>query len=256
MPGYSTELKVCTKIRLLASFLIFLCLPEKTFPEKSVLILNDTNDAPYTTADQKGFVDIIMGEVFRRAGLELKLIKLPAERALLNADLGIIDGDLSRIAGLDKNYKNLIQIPEVLFMWEFVAFSKISVNPPDVNHLTKQSIGHLKGWKIYERMFEKASNVITVDTPEQLFLLLKKDRIEVALFERWMGAVQIKKMEIHSAHPLLPPLAKREMFVYLNKKHEKIVPRLVEELRALKRNGFYDKVYLQKLKPYREGNAL
>lgn len=35
------------------------------------------------------------------ARVKLRLVKLPAERALLNANAGIEDGDLARIAGLE-----------------------------------------------------------------------------------------------------------------------------------------------------------
>ena len=81
--------------------------------EPRVLVLNDINEPPYTNTERTGFLDIIATEAFRRAGLELRLVKLPAERALLLANNGIEDGDLTRIPGLETQYPNLIRVPQV-----------------------------------------------------------------------------------------------------------------------------------------------
>ena len=57
-------------------------------------------------------------------GVELRLVKLPAERGLINANAGIEDGDLARITGLEKQYPNLVRVPEKLVDLDFTAFSK------------------------------------------------------------------------------------------------------------------------------------
>jgi polar amino acid transport system substrate-binding protein len=41
----------------------------------------------------------------------------------------------------------------------------------------------------------------------------------------------------------------------LNKRHAKLVPKLAEALRALKREGFYQRVYREKLLPYDKGTG-
>jgi len=46
------------------------------------------------------------------------------------------------------------------------------------------------------------------------------------------------------------------MFIYLHKRHVNLAPRLADALRAMKRDGFYRRVYNEKLKPYREASAL
>ncbi len=54
-----------------------------------VLVLNDTNEPPHTTAAGQGVLDIVAGEAFRRAGIQLRLVKLPAARGLISANTGI-----------------------------------------------------------------------------------------------------------------------------------------------------------------------
>jgi polar amino acid transport system substrate-binding protein len=243
-------------VRLFAGFLFAAAFALPLWAATPVLVLNDTNEPPYTTPARDGILDVIASEVFRRAGVELRLVKLPPERGLINANEGIEDGDLTRIAGLEKKYPNLVRVPEKLIDWEFTAFSKNGAIPADWPTLRRRSVGHIKGWKIYEQALEGAPHVTTVDDPEQLMRLLALGRIEVALYERWIGVALLRQQGIRDVHVLRPSLANREMFIYLHKRHAALVPRLTAALRSLRQEGIYQKVYDQKLKPYRGGAAL
>lgn len=215
--------------------------------EVPVLTLNDTNEPPFTTDDGKGFLDAVAGETFRRAGVRLRLIKLPAERGLINANSGIDDGDLTRIAGLETQYPNLIRVPEKLVDWEFAAFGRNAALPAIWDVLRSRPVGHIRGWKIYEKQLVGAPSVVTSDDPAQLFRQLQLGRIEVALYERWLGLGIVQRMGLHGVAPLEPLLDKREMYIYLNKRHAALVPKLAQALRAIKAEGLYDRLYREKV---------
>ena len=215
--------------------------------ETPVLTLNDTNEAPLTTADGKGFLDAVAGETFRRAGVRLRLIKLPAERGLINANAGIDDGDLTRIAGLESQYPNLVRVPEKLVDWEFAAFARNAALPATWDVLRSRPVGHIRGWKIYEKQLAGARAVVTSDDPAQLFRQLQLGRIDVALYERWLGLGVVKRMGLRDVSLLEPLLDKREMYIYLNKRHAALVPKLAEALRAIKAEGLYDRLYREKV---------
>ena len=220
--------------------------------ESQTLVLNDTNAAPFTTGTGDGFLDIVLREAFRRADLGLKLERLPAERGLLNANAGLEDGDLSRIAGLEKTYPNLVRVPEKLVDWHFVAFTR----KPDLRHITWSmlkplSVGHIKGWKIYEQNLKQHPQVTTVDTAEQLFTMLDKNRIEVALYERSMGLALVQEMGIQNIRVIEPSLAEREMFIYLHRKHADKATAIATALRTIKREGLYAQVCQAKLAPFK-----
>lgn len=215
--------------------------------ELPVLVLNDPNAPPFTTTDGKGFLDAVAGEAFRRAGVRLQLVRLPAERGLLNANAGIEDGDLNRIAGLEAQYPNLVRVPVKLADWEFTAFSKNAALPASLDGLRTHPVGYIKGWKIYEKQFAGAQDVVTAGDPEQLFRQLHLDRIEVALYAHWEGLSLIQRQGLKGVVALDPPLAKREMFIYLHKRHAALVPKLAEALRAIKAEGLYDRLYREKV---------
>jgi polar amino acid transport system substrate-binding protein len=102
-------------------------------------------------------------EAFRRAGLELKLVKLPAERALRNANSGIEDGDLNRIAGIENTYTNLVRVPEKSMDMEFTAFTRqTSTSTVDWQQLSNYRVGIIKGWKILELNLQNPRIIIQV----------------------------------------------------------------------------------------------
>lgn len=226
-----------------------------TAAELPVLVLNDTNDAPYTAPDGSGFLDAVAGEAFRRAGVKLRLVKLPAERALVNANLGIGDGDLTRIAGLETQYPNLVRVPEKLVDWTFAAFSKDTTLPARWETIRAHPVGHIKGWKIYEQQLAGAAHIVATEDAGQLFRLLERDRIDVALFERWLGAALIRQQGIQGVRAIDPPLAKREMFIYLHKRHAALVPKLAAALSAIKSEGLYQRLYSEKVLSFMGSSA-
>lgn len=84
------------------------------------------------------------------------------------------------------------------------------------------------GWLhqgFYEQQLAGAPQFVSVDDAAQLFRLLDLNRIEVALYARWMGEALIRQQGIQGVHALEPPLATRAMFIYLHKRHAALVPR-------------------------------
>ncbi|NOX09677.1 MAG: transporter substrate-binding domain-containing protein [Gammaproteobacteria bacterium] len=218
--------------------------------EMPVITLNDSNKEPFTTKDKDGFLDIVLTEAFHRIGFRLNTVHLPPERGLLSANEGIVDGEVNRIIGLDNIYKNLRRVPEKVRDSEFCALSKnpAIVNTPD--ELNKQVVGHIKGWKIYEKMMVGSKRVITAHSPEQLFRLLKINRIDVALYDCVEGLDIAKRFNINELYILEPEFDQTELFLYLNKRYVGLVSKLSKALRDIKEEGLYDNLYREKILPY------
>ncbi|MDP1680613.1 MAG: transporter substrate-binding domain-containing protein [Burkholderiales bacterium] len=224
--------------------------PVSRAANEPTLVLNDTYDTPYTTEAGDGFLDLVVEDAFRRAGLRLKMVRVSPERALLNADAGIEDGVSARIAGLEKNYPNLVRVPEKVLDFPFVAFARqAKLSNASWEALTSVSVGHIQGWKIFEQSLKPGTPTTIVDTAEQLFTMLDKNRIDVALYERWLGLALAKKMGIKNIRVVEPALAEREMFIYLNKRHADKVPAITAALRALKADGAYTRICREKFAP-------
>ncbi len=232
------------------SILFLWILASQLVHASQTLVINTTGESPLNTPEQTGFLDLVAAEAFRRSGLKLETVMLPAERGLINVNLGIEDGEMSRIAGLEKIYPNLIRVPESIMDWEFYAFSELKINLnggwPD---LTNYSVAFINGWKILERNVPAETEITKVKNPEQLFYLLARKRTQVVIYERWAGLRQIQQTQLKKVRLIQPALSKREMYMYLHKKHRVLAIKIAEALVSMKRDGSYDKLEEQILEP-------
>lgn len=238
----------------LLSTLFFILLSHPALAQQTI-VLNTAFGPPVSNKTQTGFGDLVLKEAFKRIGYKLETVRLPAERALINANRGIDDGDLARIGGLQKKYPNLIQIPESYLTVDMVLYTK---NHPDFvvdgwDSVASHSLAIISGWKIMEKNFGKLGNrveIIKTDNPEQSFSLLQNDRVDFIAYSNWSGLGYIKKHNITNIKLLQPPLARPAFYVYLHKKHKKIVPQLAAAIKSMKTDGTLQSLYNRLLKPY------
>ncbi|MFA4970789.1 MAG: transporter substrate-binding domain-containing protein [Sulfuritalea sp.] len=230
-------------LRRFAAFAIALlafALPAAAEP----LRINTGVGAPYIQTDHKGFLDLLVPEIFRRVGIDAKAVGYAAsERAMINANNGVDDGVAMRIKGLEANYPNLVRVDEKIIDNDFVAYSiRHRFDTTGFDALKPYQVGYIIGWKVFEAPLRSAPAVTLVQDANQLFTLLEKERVDVVLFERWQGNWLIRERKL-PAQLLLPPLVTTEMYMYLHKKHAHLLGRVAEALRAAKADGSYRRIH-------------
>lgn len=217
---------------------------------ESPLVLSTFTGPPLSTPHQSGMCDLILKEAFRRLGLKTDIVQLPAERSLTNANEGITDGDFVRISGLDRIYPNLVMVPEKIMDFEFMAFTKnLNIQITDWDTLRRYNVAIVRGWKILEENIVGTQSLVRTKNQDILFSLLDNDRADIVVYSRLEGYGVIRKLGIKGVKTLEPPLVVREMFLYLNKKHEKLLPMLASVLKAMKNDGTYEKIKTKTLRP-------
>ena len=204
------------------------------------LLINQSSSWPISSIDGSGLFDRVVAEAMSRVGLDVEFQALPSERSLLNASAGIDDGDGPRIDGLDEHYPGLVQVPEPVVRFEFVAFSRdADLQIEDWDDLVGREVAIIRGWKILERSIQGAASLVRVRVPTSLAEMLRLDRTEVFVVERWMGLALADQAGIDDLQVHEPPLAVREMYLYLHRRYADVVPVLAEAMRELKRDGTY-----------------
>lgn len=201
--------------------------------------------APYTTAERQGFLDQMVRVVFREVGLDAELLIYPTatERGMLNANEGVDDGLAMRVAGLEKQYPNLIRVPEPIAINDFVALtSRLRFATNNWDSLQPYVVGYIIGWKVFEQNVPTGRQLTLVRDADQLFNLLANGRVDVALYERWQGLARARAMGLQ-VQAMEPPLVRTPMYIYLHKKHAELVPRVAQALVKLKRNGTYARIH-------------
>jgi polar amino acid transport system substrate-binding protein len=199
-------------------------------------------DKPLVLPNEKGFLQLVSKEAFKRIGKDITIQNLPPARAIQQVNRGQSDGDLLRIQGLETEFPNLVIVPEKISEYTFVAFTlkdKHTINGWDSFHSHKHS--YLRGWKFYENNILTSSKSIVADSPKQLMNLLKRGRVDIILFSKWSGFWWGSKSDV-KLKMIQPPLKSEDMFIYLNKKHVSIVAELARAIKNMKKDGSYQSI--------------
>lgn len=202
------------------------------------LVLSSGMHEPWTNTAGTGFHSLFIAELFGRLGMDAEVRFNPAAaRALSLADDGVEDGLAARMAGLEKDFPNLIRVPEPFFSNDFIA---ASLQPlPNVRNwadLTPYSVGYILGWQVFEHNVPPVRELTIAKDSKQLFGVLKAGRADLILHERWQALWQAQEQGLNLIiHE--PPLRPTPMYIYLHKRHAALVPRVAAELAAMKAAG-------------------
>jgi polar amino acid transport system substrate-binding protein len=202
------------------------------------MVLSSGMHEPWTTPDGSGYTTLFVSELFQRLGMTSKVVFNPAAaRALALANEGVDDGLAARIAGLEKEYPNLVRVPEPIFMNDFVA-GTVGTKPRIRSwaDLPGHAVGYILGWQIFEHNLPPIQDLTIAKDSKQLFGLLKSGRLEVILHERWQAVWQAREQGVELAIQE-PPLVSTPMYMYVHRKHAALVPRIAIELAAMKAEG-------------------
>ncbi len=214
---------------------IFLC---PGMARGKTFLLNTSSTYPLSTPEGNGSLDLIIREAFRRIGMDVKIVRVPSERGLVDADRGIDDGDFVRVAGLEKMYPNLVRVPEPICDFEFTVFTKdLSIRINGWRSLKPYNVGIITGWNILERNITGTRSLTEVGDANALFELLAHGRVDLVVFDRVEGDAVIKKLGLSEIIALKPYLSKQGMYLYLNRRYAGLAPRLAAALLEMKRNG-------------------
>ncbi len=219
---------------------------------EQILVLNSSYYSPVTSEEQDGVLDQVYQDLGKRLGIKIEIHNLTAaERVLLNVNGGIVDGDVGRVLGLEKKYPNMVSVPVSVMKYEMVVFSRnVEFKVAGPESIKSYNIGIVRGWKILEQAATGALSVTTLESAEQMFSMLDKNRVDIVLLEKLQGLQRIKSMDIKGVNVLQPNLLEGHWYLYLNKKHEALIPRVTAELRRMEQDGTLQRIYNNVLARY------
>jgi len=216
------------------------------------LVLTTGINAPLVrSGDNEGFVESVVEEAFRRLGIKASIVSEPSKLSLINANRGKDDGVALRIFGIEQIYKNLIRVPEVIMCSEFVAYSTVAY--PDISSwsdLSGYNVSYVNGWRIFENNVANEGRVIKSDSAEFLFSMLRENKTEFVLYEKWQGSLLAESKGISSVVKNKLPIRPKKMYIYLHKKHSHLIDGVAMSMRKMKSDGTYQKIYNNTLKKY------
>ncbi len=179
----------------------------------------------------------VIREAYQQLDIEVDADYLPASRSLMMASYGQYDGELYRIAGISEDYPHLLQVPTPINRVEVVAFCRTDDN-------NKMSLDALKGYRLGVRRGVRFNAHLPLDettqrvaSNRQLFNMLEKSRIDIALVAKSNGLQIIREIEVTDISPLNPPLLNLNLYHYVHKRHQALIPELNRVLQDMHLSG-------------------
>lgn len=208
---------------------------------------------PIFSADGSGYFNQLIGEAAARIGYAVEIDAPPAERALVNANAGIVDGDGPRIHDLGEigSYPNLMRVPPPLLDIDFVAFTREpAIEVAGWASLAPLNVGIVRGWKVLEQNITGTRSLVRTKTSALLFGLLRNGRIDVAVIDRASGIATARQMAISDIRLSQRPLVRRPMYLHLHNRHDKLVEPLARALMDMKADGTFARIHAATLGAY------
>ncbi|MFO7728801.1 MAG: transporter substrate-binding domain-containing protein [Desulfonatronovibrio sp.] len=222
--------------------LFFFLAPGLVSAEKPVISISTSYKSLLSNPQQTGMLDRIVKEAFQRIGIKAEIVFTPTEKSLVDVNAGLLDGEINRIRGMEKKYPNLVRVPEPNMTMHFVAFASKSYPVDGWESLKDLHTGIVRGWKILEENTRGFPHVTLVPTETELFAMLDKGRIDVALYSKLTGYEHINSRGLTDIRHLEPPLASRDMFLYLNEKHSHLADQVAQALKEMKQDRTYERI--------------
>jgi ABC-type amino acid transport substrate-binding protein len=181
--------------------------------------------------------EVVLREAYRRIGIAVVIRKYPAERALQMADRGEVAGEVQRIDGINRKYKNLIQLrPPINFIEGTVFTKSVTFDVTGWDSLRDYRIGVIRGIKFAER-HTQGMKTYAVGGYERLFHMLAAGRFQIAISPRFNGLYQIRRLQIAGLKDLSPAVMRFDLFHYLHRSQADLAARLEPVLRAMAASG-------------------
>lgn len=227
---------------LVPLFLLFTVNPifAQPVPENSVSICMAENHAIHWVARE------ILRDVYAEADLTPQFITYPNSRSLQVANQGGCMAEAGRIEQAGKRFQNLRVVkPEILTIRGFAySVANPSITVTNWSDLKNYTVGIIRGELYTAAGASQAKNVIVVEDYIQLFSLLKRGRIDLAigLHEPATQAI-LMAFEKKDFHRPDTALHEAKLFHFVHADHPRFAEALSPTLVKLHRLGGIKKLY-------------
>lgn len=174
----------------------------------------------------------VLVRAYKELDIRVETVKASPRRALLDAAAGRTDGELVRVADIGAVHESLIRVDVPIVVARTYAYaSNPELRGKSFDMLRHLRVGHVAGARFAAELADGFSEVWTAETPEQLFEMLRRDRIDLVIAGEGTGQRIIRERGMSGVFPLLPSLRSIAFYHFLHESHADLVPKIEEVLR-------------------------
>ena len=176
----------------------------------------------------------VLREAYGQLGYELEMRHLSS---VSHANAGLVDGELMRIGGLSRRFKNLVQIPIPVNYTQLIGFAtRLDVHLRGWSSLRPYRLGLIDGILLTEQETRGMDRRFAT-TPDQLVQWLSDDEIDIAVLPRDTGSMSAIEQAASDIRELPGVLETVFVYHYLNTKNKHLVPDLTRKLKVMLLSG-------------------
>ncbi|WP_461062098.1 substrate-binding periplasmic protein [Silanimonas algicola] len=180
----------------------------------------------------------ILIEAYARAGLVLRVDRLPAPRAAQRLEAGLLDGEVARVPAYFDQHPDLVPVGPPLMQVPQVAFvrsgSGIRVNTLD--DLRGLRVGVVRGLLQSERLVAGLDRVTRVTSGHQLYQMLAAGRLDVVVDAPMNQAMHVGEWRL-TGIVAQATLSDAPVYHGLHRRRAAIAPRVAAALEAMRASG-------------------
>ncbi len=203
-------------------------------PETEIIVSNSEGGS------LPNFIAQVMADAYSRVGATAVVKTFPAARSIEMANSGVTDAEALRGPGLERDFPNLIPVPEPVIMLEYHAYT---VGKP----LEGEGWAALRGKRICVNLGEKLIEERTRGFPREMargtdaaLKMLKAGRCDAVVANQFVW-LTIERENLGTFCTSSAPLDAFPLFHYVNRRHADLVPGLTAALRDMKESGSLDR---------------
>lgn len=176
-----------------------------------------------------------LSAAYAKLGRRVEFVVLPGERALRATLAGATDGELIRVAGLERKHPQLVRVPVPLAGMQTRVYARRgSTFRPDAGWeaLRPYLFAYARGTRLIAERVAGMHGASPVDSVGQAFAMLAARRVDLVVAEHGDGEANLRRLGLqHRVVVVEPPLETTPLYHYLNRRHAALVPALADALR-------------------------
>lgn len=194
-----------------------------------------------TLATQNNFTSrvngVVLQEVYRRVGIPLAIVVMPASRVTAMASAGGVDGEVNRVRNYGALHPSLVRVEPPLNYWTVSAFFKTGAafDFLQVADLSGRRVGIVRGIKAAADLTAGVAQVSVAPSSRELMLMLSNNRFEVAVDGTVDSGFYVRRLALQGITSV--ELEQQALYHYLHEKHKNLVPLISGEIKRMTASG-------------------
>jgi len=178
----------------------------------------------------------ILKRAYAELGIGIETVMTSPGRALLEAASGKTDGELVRVREIEALHDSLIRVDVPIIVARTFAYTnQPGLRGKSVDGLKHLRVGHVAGARFSSDLSTGFSEVWAAETPEQLFEMLLRNRLDLVIVGEGTGRRIIRSQKLEGVFALSPSLQEVAFYHYLHEKHAGLVPKIEAVLKRMLR---------------------